>query len=146
MGAIMDFSSTDRTALYALVGVGLTAGGAFLGSQWSAKSAFDGQMVQIGVSILSADPKADVAPARDWAIRLVEGHSGEKFTSAERDSLLHHPLLKVGYGIRTLNCADFRKNPDGTWTNLSNGETPDDLESRFLGLLCSDERLHFQNR
>jgi hypothetical protein len=29
---------------------------AFIGSQWAAKSAFDAAMVQVGISIPSADP------------------------------------------------------------------------------------------
>jgi hypothetical protein len=45
-------------------------------------------MVQIGVSILSADPsKSDVAPAREWAMKLVEQHSGLPFSDKDRGRL-----------------------------------------------------------
>jgi hypothetical protein len=67
---------------------------AFIASQQAAKSAFDASMVRVGVGILSADPsKSDVAPARQWAIDLVEKHSGQPFNEQDRANLLHHPLL-----------------------------------------------------
>jgi hypothetical protein len=83
----------DRTAIYTLAGVIAAATIAFIGSQWAARTAFDAQMVQIGVGILSADPaKSDVSPAREWAMTLVEQHSGQAFSEKDRENLLHHPL------------------------------------------------------
>jgi hypothetical protein len=115
--------TSDRTALYTLAGVIAASMFAFIGSQWVAKSAFDAEMVQIGVSILSADPsKSDVAPARDWAIRLVQEHSGQPFSEAERDSLLKHPIqtlpARAGLALGGVPCDALQHNPDGSWLIL----------------------------
>jgi hypothetical protein len=117
-------SSSDSTAIFTLAGVIFAATIAFIGSQWVARTAFDAQMVQIGVGILSADPgKSDVAPAREWAITLVERHSGQEFSPQDRANLLHHPIqtqtqLPVipGSIVSGAPCSAFRKNPDGSWT------------------------------
>ena len=85
--------ASDRNALYALAGVIAAATLALVASQWTARTAFDAQMVQVGIGILSADPsKSDVAPARKWAIDLVEKHSGQPFSADDLTDLLHHPL------------------------------------------------------
>jgi hypothetical protein len=115
--------TSDRTALYTLAGVIAASMLAFIGSQWVAKSAFDAQMVQIGVSILSADPsKSDVAPARDWAIRLVQEHSGQPFSEAERDSLLKHPIqtlpARAGFALSGVPCDALQHNAHGSWAIL----------------------------
>ena len=69
---------------------------AFIGTQWAARTSFDAQMVQIGVGILPADPvKSDVAPARKWAVDLVEKHSGLPFSPEDRENLLHRPILSA---------------------------------------------------
>jgi hypothetical protein len=92
-----------------------------------ARSAFDGQMVQIGVNILSAEPgKADVTPARQWAIDLVEKHSGLPFNVADREALLHHPIssaaLTLGGSLvdnlfrAFVNRKFAKRNADGSWT------------------------------
>jgi len=96
---------------------------AFIGSQWVAKSAFDAQMVQIGVSILPADPsKSDVAPAREWAIKLVETHSGQNFSDHDRESLLQHPIQVAqtlpsipGFAFSGIPCSALQRNSDGSW-------------------------------
>jgi hypothetical protein len=131
--------ASDRNALYALAGVIGGSMFAFIGSQWVAKSAFDAQMVQIGcqsaskfctpkhkigVGILSADPsKSDVAPAREWAIKLVETHSGQNFSDQDRGSLSHHPIQTAqtlppipGFVFSGIPCSALQRNPDGSWT------------------------------
>lgn len=54
----------------------------------------DIKMVEIGLSILSADPSENehVSPAREWAIRLVEKHSGEEFSVEDKKLLLNEPI------------------------------------------------------
>ena len=101
--------ASDRTAIYALAGVIAAATIAFIGSQWAARTAFDAQMVQIGVSILSADPsKSDIAPAREWAIALVEKHSGQEFSGEDRGNLWLHPIQTA----RSLGSMDFKREAD----------------------------------
>ena len=50
-------------------------------------------LVEIAIGILRADPKEDVAPARAWAIEVVEKNSGVNFDEKDRAALLHKPLL-----------------------------------------------------
>ena len=54
-------------------------------------------MVEIGVSILAADPgKSDVTPARQWAINLVSKYSGQPFGAEDVEKLLHNRLSLAG--------------------------------------------------
>jgi len=79
------------------------------GGAGAARTAFDAQMVQIGVSILSADPsKSDIAPAREWAIALVEKHSGQEFSGEDRGNLWLHPIQTA----RSLGSMDFKREAD----------------------------------
>jgi hypothetical protein len=147
--------TSDRTALYTLAGVIAASMFAFIGSQWVAKSAFDAEMVQIGVSILSADPsKSDVAPARDWAIRLVQEHSGQPFSEAERDSLLKHPIqtlpARPGFALSGVPCDALQHNADGSWT-IRHAETvagtfdtvrmAGSLETKLFDQFCGQDRV-----
>jgi hypothetical protein len=49
-------------------------------------------LVEIAISILRADPKEDVTPARGWALDIIEKNSGVPFSPEDRDALLHKPL------------------------------------------------------
>jgi hypothetical protein len=50
-------------------------------------------LVEIAVGILRADPKEDVAPARNWAMDAIDKYSGLRhFTTEERAALLHKPI------------------------------------------------------
>lgn len=100
-----------------------------LGGVWySTKGAFDAKMVELGIGILSADPsKTEVSPARQWALELVEEHSGKKFSEVDRESLLNHPIApqtvfyvdpRTPGGIAAAGCKAWRKNPDGSWTQV----------------------------
>jgi hypothetical protein len=144
--------SSDRTAIYTLAGVIAAATLAFIGSQWAARTAFDAAMVQIGVNILSADPtKSDVAPAREWAISLVEKHSGHEFSAEDRGNLLHHPIQTqtlppiAGSPFSGAPCNAFRRNPDGSWevvkldvgkAHFGNLTMMDTRETQLLELFC----------
>jgi hypothetical protein len=60
-------------------------------------------LVEIAISILRADPKEDVTPARGWAINIIERNSGVPFSPQDREALLHKPLsipalLGIGAG------------------------------------------------
>jgi hypothetical protein len=50
-------------------------------------------LVEIAIGILRADPKEDVAPARAWAMDVIEQKSGVPFNAEDRAALLHKPLL-----------------------------------------------------
>ena len=42
------------------------------------------RLVEIGIGILRADPKENLTPAREWAIRVIETNSGFDFSSRNR--------------------------------------------------------------
>jgi hypothetical protein len=52
----------------------------------------DVKMVEIGISILRAPPKEDIALIRSWAIDVIEKSSGRRFTDAQRGALLKQEL------------------------------------------------------
>jgi len=54
------------------------------------------KLVEIAVEILRADPKEDVAPAREWAIKVIQNNSGVDFSTEDYAALLHKPLW-LGY-------------------------------------------------
>ena len=59
-------------------------------------------LVEIAISILRADPKEDVTPARGWALDVIQKNSDVPFSKEDRDALLHKPLSAkvalLGYG------------------------------------------------
>jgi hypothetical protein len=64
------------------------------------------RLVEIGIGILRADPKEHLTPAREWAIRVIEGNSNVYFSDEDRNLLLSEPLLydyssDVGYDTFT---------------------------------------------
>jgi hypothetical protein len=52
----------------------------------------DVKMVEIGIGILRAPPKEDIAAIRSWAIDVIERSSGRKFTDVQRAALLKEEL------------------------------------------------------
>jgi hypothetical protein len=89
----MRFKGTEIVAL-------CVAGIAFAGSLVSAfytytsrNKELDIELVKVGISILRADPKeTQTNGAREWAIDLIETHSGRKFSEEARSELLHYKL------------------------------------------------------
>lgn len=74
----------------ALVGGGVVVGGI---EYLSKDREQDIRMVEIGLGILRADPvEKQISPAREWAIRLIEKHSGEEFNSEDKRLLLTNPI------------------------------------------------------
>jgi hypothetical protein len=58
----------------------------------------DIELVKIGIGILRADPKeTQTAGAREWAIRLVEGRSGQSFSDQAKKELLQNQLIYPSY-------------------------------------------------
>jgi hypothetical protein len=74
----------------------LTVLGVFVSSSfgWLSKDReLDIRLVEIGISILRAKPdETGVTPARQWAIDVIEKHSGTKFSKADRQALLQKQL------------------------------------------------------
>jgi hypothetical protein len=84
------------TAGTALVGALAGFGGAYATGYFSLASKNEElhvHLVEIAIGILRADPKEGVAPARDWAIKIIEKNSGENFSPEDRAALLHKPIL-----------------------------------------------------
>jgi hypothetical protein len=75
----------------ALIGAGATLGVAYF-TFASKDQELKVHLVEIAVSILRADPKEDVTPARGWALDVIEKNSGVPFSAQDRESLLHKPL------------------------------------------------------
>jgi hypothetical protein len=94
----MRFKGTEIVAL-------CVAGIAFAGSLVSAYYTYtsrnrelDIELVKVGIGILRADPReTQTNGAREWAIDLIEIHSGRKFSKEARSELLQSKLGYAGY-------------------------------------------------
>jgi hypothetical protein len=88
------------TALATVIVGALTLAGA-VATGWLTFAGKDEELkvhlVEIAIGILRADPKEDVAPARGWAIDIIEKDSGVKFSEEDRAALLHKPI-KTTFG------------------------------------------------
>jgi hypothetical protein len=78
----------------ALIGAGATLGVAYF-TFASKDQELKVHLVEIAVSILRADPKEDVTPARGWALEIIEKNSGVPFSGEDRQALLHKPLSSL---------------------------------------------------
>jgi hypothetical protein len=76
--------------------VALIAGAVGLATGYFAFASKDEELkvhlIELAIGILRADPKEDVAPARAWAIDVIEKKSGVPFSEADRAALLHKPI------------------------------------------------------
>jgi hypothetical protein len=63
--------------------------GAVLGYQ-SKNREMDVKMVEIAVGILSQEPKEGIAPAREWAVDVINGYSDVKVTPEARAALVKY--------------------------------------------------------
>ena len=83
----------------AIIGAVLALAGAYT-TGWFNYASKDEELrvhlVEIAIGILRADPKEDVAPARSWAIDVIERNSGVRFQPEDRAALLHKPIATVG--------------------------------------------------
>lgn len=76
------------TAAGTLIGAAVTP----LVNYFTNERQMDVKMVEIGIGILRAEPKEDVAPMREWAIDVIETSSRRKFTRIQRAALLKQAL------------------------------------------------------
>jgi hypothetical protein len=66
-------------------------------------------LVELAISILRADPKEGVAPARAWAIEVIEKNSGIPFDKDDRAALLNKPILSKQIGtLQDWKNGDFK--------------------------------------
>ena len=64
------------------------------------------KLVEIGISILRADPKENLTPARSWAITVIEKSSGYEFSEEDRKTLLSKPILG-NFSPSTIDSIDY---------------------------------------
>jgi hypothetical protein len=56
-------------------------------------------LLEIAFGILRADPKEGVAPAREWAIKVIDSNSDVKFSQDEQKALLLNPIATAAPGL-----------------------------------------------
>lgn len=93
----MRFKVTEIVSLtaagIACVGAIVSAAVPALYTHTSRNRELDIKLVEIGISILRADPKeTQTNAAREWAIRIIEAHSGQKFSQEAKNELLNKKL------------------------------------------------------
>src|ERR1700694_4491095 len=89
-----------RTEIVAIIAAGVACVGAIasaavpaLYNYTSRNRELDIRLVEIGIGILRADPKeTQTQGAREWAIDVIENHSGRKFSEAAKKELLDSKL------------------------------------------------------
>jgi hypothetical protein len=66
-------------------------------------------LVELAIGILRADPKEGVAPARAWAIEVIEKNSGIPFDNDDRAALLSKPIVSKQIGtLQDWKNGDFK--------------------------------------
>ncbi len=85
------------TALIA-AGAALVTGvlGAVLGYM-SNNRQMDVKMVEIAVGILGQEPKDNIAPAREWAVDVIEHYAEVKPSAAVRAALVNNKVVRNSY-------------------------------------------------
>jgi hypothetical protein len=91
-----DSGGGGTSALVVSIVVAAIAGAASYGAAYLTFASKDQELkvhlVEIAISILRADPKEDVTPARGWALDIIDKNSGVPFSNEDREALLHKPL------------------------------------------------------
>lgn len=87
--------STKTAGFIAIAGALGTLVGATIAplvNYWTNERQMDVKMVEIGIGILRAPPKEDIAVMRSWAIDVIEKSSGRRFSTEQRAALLKQEL------------------------------------------------------
>lgn len=128
-------------ALAALLGALAGFGGA-LATGWFSYASKDEELrvhlVELAIGILRADPKEGVAPARSWAIDVIEKNSGVPFNKDDRDALLNKPIVGKDQSFKSLlmdkNVTIIPWDGDFTdWTRRWKEEGKKEEQDRELG-------------
>jgi hypothetical protein len=98
------------TAVAALLGALAGFGGA-VATGWFAYASKNEELqvhlVEIAIGILRADAsKEDVAPAREWALDIIDQKSGVKFSDADRKALLHQSIQAKDFSAAVKDLSD----------------------------------------
>jgi hypothetical protein len=96
----------NRRVIISVVAAGIACVGAIISatvpaiySYNSRNKELDVRLVEIGISILRADPKeTQTQGAREWALQVIEAHSGQSFSNEAKQELLKNKLDTLGYG------------------------------------------------
>jgi hypothetical protein len=99
-----------------IVAAGIACVGAIISAMVPAIYSYSGRtkeldvrLVEIGISILRADPKeAQTKGAREWAINVIEAHSGQTFSNEAKQELLQHKLDLRGLDSYGYDGGDYR--------------------------------------
>ena len=68
-----------------------------LPTYWSANRQMDVKMVEIAVGILSQEPKESIAPAREWAVDVIERNANVTPSQEVRDALVNYRAV-INFG------------------------------------------------
>jgi hypothetical protein len=68
-----------------------------LPNYWGNNRQMDVKMVEIAVSILSQEPKDNIAPARKWAVDVIGHYSDVKLSKEVVDALIENRALQAGW-------------------------------------------------
>ncbi len=126
-----------KTVLAASIPAFLGSGLGVAGIEYFSKDReLDIRMVEIGLGILKADPSENeqISPAREWAIRLVETHSGQKFSENDQKLLLSKPI-DIAYGWASSDVAKFMTEP-GMWSMV--GASPVPMTEKELEIFLAE--------
>jgi len=95
MGRFLGAAIAGASAIVAALASG--AFGALLG-YYSADRQMDVKMLEIAVGILSKDPTDNIAPAREWAVDVIQNFAEVKLTEEARQSLIDNPAVRWSNG------------------------------------------------
>jgi hypothetical protein len=78
------------TLLGAVGGAAIVA----LPSYWGNNRQMDVKMVEIAIGILSQEPKENIAPARRWAVEVIDAYSDKvKLSKEVQDALVNYKVV-----------------------------------------------------
>ncbi|MBO6759224.1 MAG: hypothetical protein JJ902_23075 [Roseibium sp.] len=130
----MEFRNFVVTLVTVIAGSGIGTAGV---QYFSKDRELDIRMVEIGLSILRADPKEDdqISPARTWAIEVVERFSGQAFDDEDKAALINQPIRTLPYTTKFEDVYDMMSKGTGNTTGdegvfFWTGD-PEDLRRNF---------------
>jgi hypothetical protein len=91
----MAITSSELVAgvVIAALGAGIGAGVTYLNTNRQ----MDVKMVEIAVGILSQEPKENIAPAREWAVDVIDHYAQVSLSPQVRDALVNNRAVDLGY-------------------------------------------------
>jgi hypothetical protein len=114
-----------RAEIVSIIAAGIACIGAIASATLPANYSFtnrnrelDIKLVEIGISILRADPKeTQTSGARDWAIKVIESYSHQSFSPEAKAQLLDNKLgytySDTGYDLGSYTRGNFSSSGPG---------------------------------